>query len=632
MVNLFKTKIGKWLIGIILAGMATTTMATLGASSSSVPFSLVSSFKGYITKSDQTNLSPEYLVAGSQNVIINDNEKVESRAGYELFGVASTTNNPVTSDFVWRHSGATSTLPAEIFLRTYNGTLEFYATSTFETLSTLISTSSPVRFAPVWSSAEQMDVLLFANASSTMFEWSGGQGTFASSTATAIGLNETLGENRFLLYGTRQIRVKDTGGVWRTFTYTTQSGATFSGVTPDPTTFTFATNANVVQAVRNNVNTPASGFLSDTIKVLNNQVWLGSKNSRVVYVSKDTSYTDFAFSSPRTTGEGAKLILDDTTIGFESPDDESMLVFSGNDRVYKVGFEISSSDTGTVELPKIKPLLVSSGQGALSQELIAKIKQAIVWVSNNKELVELGQVQNLPGPQAVAISDPIKPDFTNADFTNGEIEFWRNSIFITAPSDGRMYIFDLSKRFWQPPQIMGMRRLSVFDNLLYGHNQSAPETYKLFTGVNDNGNPIAFKAHFAYQNGGKRDMLKNFDRFFTELYLASNTKVTVSLLQEWKGAKSISSYILNGSDSEFLFTPISDASLGVNPLGTNPLGGLLEAGEDTAKYRRFKPLVPIDAFEWQVRFESEEPDAVFQILSFGANLQLSQNISAKLNK
>ena len=561
-----------------------------------------------------------------------DQEKIESRAGYELFGAASTTATAITSDYVWRNSGATSTLPSEILLRSYENALEFYATSTFETLSTLISTSSPPRFASVWSSTEQMDLLVFVNASSTLFEWSGGQATYASSTATAIGINENIGQNRFYTQGTRQIRVKDSSGIWRVFTYTGGINSTFTGVTPDPTAYTFAANASVVQAVRNTTNTPAPGYTSHFIDVLQNQLFIGSQNSRLVYISQNNSHTNFSKSSPRVPGEGETVTLDDATVGFKSPDNEKMLVFSGRDRVYQLSFETSPGSTADREIVKVKPLLVSSGQGALSQELIGKIKQAVIWVSNNKELVELGQVENLPSPQAVAISDPIKPDFIAASFANGEIEFWRNSVFITAPPDGKLFIFDLSKRFWQPPQIMGIRRLSVFDDVLYGHGQSVPETYKLFSGVSDNGNPIAFKAHFAYQNGNRRDILKNFDRFLTELYLASNTKITVSLLSEWKGSKGVTSYELDGSDGTFLFTPVSDASLGVNILGTNPLGGLLEAGEDTPKYRRFKPTVPVDFFEFQPRFESESDDGAFQILSFGANLQASGNSPTKLNR
>ena len=622
----------KKLVVSFLLGSATLGAATLGAAE--FPYQITSSIKGYVTKTDPTNLPPDYLVAGSQNIVINDQEKVESRAGYEIFGAASTTATAITSDFSWKHSGATSTAPSEILLRTKDNLIQYYATSTFEDLWSGVSTTSPVRFAPVWDSSEQMDTLLSVNASSTLMKWSGGQATVASTTSTTVGINEEIGKSRFFISGTHRFRIKDSGGVWREFSHTGIGGgvSTFTGVTPDPTSFTFGTNASIVQAIEFHANTPQAGFLSDTISVLNNQVWIGSENSRFVFVSKDTSYTDFTFSSPRTTGQGAKLTLDSTTVGFMAPDDNKMLVFSGDDRVYQVSFEISSSDTGTVELPRIKPLLVSSGQGAQSQELIAKIKQAVVWISNNNELVELGQVENLPSPQAIAISDPIKPDFSAADFTNGEIDFWKNSIFITAPADGKMYIFDLSKRFWQPPQILGMRRTSVFNNLLYGHSNSVPETYELFTGVNDNANPIAYRAYFSYRNGVRRDVMKNFDRFFTELYIAGNTTVTVKLLYEWGGSKQIIEYDIVGSDTDFLFTPSASAALGVNPLGTNPLGGQLEVAEDTPKYRRFKPIVPADYFEYQVRFSSDSDDGVFSILAFGENARISNNIPAKINR
>lgn len=622
----------KKLIASFLLGSATLGAATLGASE--FPYQITSSIKGYVTKTDPTNLPTDYLVAGSQNVIINDQEKVESRAGYEIFGAASTTATAVTSDFSWKHSGATSTAPSEILLRTKDNLIQYYATSTFEDLWSGVSTTSPVRFATVWDSSEQMDTLLSVNASSTLMKWSGGQATVASTTSTTVGINEEIGKSRFFISGTHRFRIKDSGGVWREFSHTGIGGgvSTFTGVTPDPTSFTFGTNASIVQAIEFHANTPQAGFLSDTISVLNNQVWIGSENSRFVFVSKDTSYTDFTFSSPRTTGQGAKLTLDSTTVGFMAPDDNKMLVFSGDDRVYQVSFEISSSDTGTVELPRIKPLLVSSGQGAQSQELIAKIKQAVVWISNNNELVELGQVENLPSPQAIAISDPIKPDFSDATFTNGEIEFWENSIFITDPVDGKMFIFDMSKRFWQPPQVLGMRRVSVFGNQLYGHSNSVPETYTLFMGLNDNGNPISFKAHFAYRNGNRRDILKNFDKFFTELYLAGNTTVTVELLYEWQGAKQITEYDLVGSNTAFLFTPNNSAALGVNPLGTNPLGGQLQVAEQSPKYRRFKPIVPADFFEYAPHFESDSDDGAFQIVAFGENLRQSGNIASKLNQ
>lgn len=79
------------------------------------------------------------------------------------------------------------------------------------------------------------------------------------------------------------------------------------------TTFTITAGNIVVQEVRNNLNQPASSNENHWIKVLNNQVFIGSKTSRILYISSNTSFTDYTNSTPRVTGEGAQLILDQKT-------------------------------------------------------------------------------------------------------------------------------------------------------------------------------------------------------------------------------------------------------------------------------------------------------------------------------
>ena len=592
-------------------------------------FLLIDRVKGYRTNDDPTNAEPEYLVAGSQNMLIGSDGKVSTRAGYELFAQVNDANNPPKSEHVWKnHNGD------ERFLKEENGVLKYYDEDSeeFEELLTGLSTTFPIRFTTYWNVTEGIDILAFVNNSAILYEWTGARGTIAgdaSVTAGTITIQETIATEGFFANGTRSIRIKDSGGTWRETVYTAQSGSEFT-VSTDLSAFTFSANAPVIQVVRQNDNTPASGFTNNTIKTLQNQMFVGSESSRRIYVSRNTDNSGaiplFTFSSPRLIGEGALVTMDDITIGMEVDDNNNqMVVFSGKNRVYRAFFEVSPGSTADRENVAVKPLLVSEGQGAVSQELIGKIKQSIVWLSNDKELVELGQVENLPSPQSKSISDTIQPDFTNADFTNGQVKFWRSYLIVTAPPDGKMFIFDVEERLWNPPQVIGVRLLSIYADDLYGHSNAVNETYKLFTGVNDNGNPISFKAHYAYRNGGRRDVLKNFDKYFTEVYLQGNTIVTVSLLYEWKGAKLIQVYNLDGSDSEFLFTPNLSVALGVNPLGTNPLGGQLEAGEDTPKYRRLKPVVPKDFWEYQARFECETDDAVFQILAQGANLRESSS-------
>lgn len=588
--------------------------------------------KGYNSLQDPTNTDEHFLVSGSQNMIINDQERIESRAGYELFGDESDTAFPPKSEFSWENS-----TEGEIMVRETNGVLEFYSevSEEFETLLTGLSTTRPVRFAPCWNGTELIDVLLFVNHSAVLYEWSGGQATYVSSDSSHIVVNETIATSRFF-NGTGSIRVKDNGGTWRVFTVTATSGSTFT-VSEDPTAFTFTANALVIQAVRTTSNKPASGYVADTIKVFQSQVFIGSHTSQRVYVSKNTDYTDFSFSSPRVAGEGALITLDGAMVGMEVPgtketDSESKIIaFCKGDRGYEITFEVSPGSAADREVPRVKPLPLSGGQGAQSQELICKVKKTIVWISNDNELLDLGQVQSESFDDST-VSNEVQPDFDVADFTNGAVKYKAGSIHITAPPDGKMFIYDTNAKFWQPPQVLGMRLMSIYHNLLYGHSNSVSETYELFAGLSDNGNPIAFKAYFAYRNANKRATLKNFNKFFTELYIQANTTVTCNLLFEWRGAKQRVTYDLKGNDSQFLFTPTSDPSLGVQPLGTNPLGGRLEAGEDTPKYRRFKPIVSVDHFEYQVRLEADGEDQAFQILATGSNTKYSLNLPVKITK
>lgn len=609
-------------------------------------FDLLSDIRGYVNKGDVTQTPMMYLVSGSQNMlVVKGNEKdagtkVVSRAGYELYGDANAALTPVKSSTTWKHNQG-----VDHFLREYNGTLELRLTVDetgatvdpyFATLLTGLSTTKPVRFVPVWNATELIDVLLFVNNSSILYEWSGGYGTYASSTSNTLTINETIAESHFLTSGTRQIRVLDSSGNWQTFTYTSQSGSEFTLSVGDPTLYTFNAGAPVVQVVRTNSNTPASGFTNDYIDVLENQVFVGSDTSRRVYVSKATSYTDFTFSSPRVPTEGALLTLDDVTRGFKVGTSgeglEAMHIFSGNDRAYRVEFRLNAGDTADRELLKIKPIINAPNQGAFSQEMIGKTKNFIVFLNNNNELVELGSIESQVVLTNTPISDDIQADFIVATFTNGQIFFDTNSLYVTAPTDSKMWIFDLKHRWWHSPQILPVRRMDNYAGDLYGHSNAVPETYKLFTGTDDNGLPITFNATYAYRAHNRRDALKHITHYFTEMYVTSNAEVTHKVLFEYGGAKGIQTYTYKGDETDHLFTANPLASLGQNSLGTNPLGGYLEEPDDLIKYRRIRPLVPVDYFEYQVSYECETQDAQMQILSHGGNAMLSKNYPVKIKK
>lgn len=606
-------------------------------------FDLITGATSYRTRSDATATDKHSLVSGSQNVLINestdkDGDKVETRRGYELFGASSTDTNKIRKEFVWR------TKAGETIMMRYddNGDLEFYSETTdaWETLLTGLNGSYPVRFTTAHNGTELLRVCLFVNHSSILYEWSGAFGTYASMTAGTVVINEVIATAGFLTTGTRTIRIKDSGGTWRETVYTGQSGSTFTTST-DLTAFTFTANALVVQVVRTTANTPASGYTNDTITTLQNHVYIGSHTSSVVYMSKSTDYTSFTFSSPRLPTEGWQFLMDNFNIGFSTNIGgnglESVVMFAENDWLYRVEFT-EVADSSIRELAKIKPIIVSSGQGALAQELIAKMGNSIVFINKYNELVEVGQFENLSALGQAPLSDPIRPDFVNAVFTGGSIRFLRNNLYITAPSSNKMFILSFRetsqgvKSFWQPPQTLPIGQTSDYNGSLIGHSYAVTESYTLFSGTNDNGQAIEFKAHFAYNNHGAREKLKNFNKYFTELYLSQNAQISHKILYEYLGAKGIQEFTYKGTDTDNLFTPNPSASLGVNALGTSPLGGYINEITNFFKYRRFKPITPVDFYEYQVRYEMETIDAQFQILAHGANAQPSRNASQKITR
>lgn len=606
-------------------------------------FSIITGSVGYRTRSDVTATNPHFLVSGSQNVLINEStdkagDKVETRAGYELFGASSTDTDGIRSEFTFKTKAGNT-----IMLRMdENGDLEYYSaqSSAWETLLTGLNGTYPCRFSTVHNGTELIRELLFVNHSAILYSWTGAIGTVASIAAGTITINENIGTAGFLTTGTRTIRIKDSGGTWRETVYTGQTGSVFT-VSTDLTAFTFSANAIVTQVVRQNANTPASGYTNDTIITLQNHVYIGSHSSSVVYMSKSTNYADFSFSSPRIPTEGWQFTLDDFNVGFKTNIGgnglESIVMFAENDWLYRVEFQETATSV-IVETAKVKPIIVASGQGAKSQELIAKMGNSIVYINKYNELVEVGQFENFSTLGQQPISDPIRPDFTAANFTGGSIRFIRNNLYITAPVSNKMFILSFRETaqgitsFWQPPQTIPVGMLSDYNGVLIGHAYAVTESYALFTGTNDNGQAIQFKAHFAYQNDGAREKLKNFNKYFTEMYMSENAEVTHKLIFEYLGARSIQEYTYLGTDTQNIFDPNPSASLGVNALGTTPLGGYINEISNFKKYRRIKPVTPVDYFEYQVRYEMDTIDARFQIVAHGSNFMLSSSAPSKITR
>jgi len=601
-------------------------------------YDIVSSFKlGYRNREDITNLPPGVLIVGSQNVLTNVAERVQIRQGYTVDGAVSSLAAPVLSSFDWL-----TKINGEVHLRAgsltdagNDGKLQYryedaVGTVTWRDLKTNL-TSVTLNFAKFWNTTESLREVLWVDGSSNIFRWNGATAVIASSTATTITKTGTQSwaDAGFYAAGNKTLVING-----NTYTYTGgESTTTLTGVTGDPTGE--AVGSIVINQVVTTANSSMSGipvsFPNSLISVLNNQIYVSSTLSSALYISKVNSYTDYTSSTPRQTGEGAILILDDNLVGM-LPQENYMYVTAGQDLWYNVSFELQTSTVGvTYEQVNALPLKTGRRQAAISQAFLSHMKNNVIVVTQETTIDTFGRVESsLATPQTTNISDPIKLDIDNYDFTDGSIAYWRFFILVAVPKEGVIRIFNLNTNNWEAPQTIPVSRFYIVDGELYGHSYNTFESYKLFEGYADRvypgfgGYAISAIWAFSYQNYGSRFSYKKATKLYVEGYINANTTLETHLTYELDGCQTDRHFYLEGNNSQFVCIPTSEASLGKKSLGKQKLGGGQTVNDHPGsqqnlppKFRWFPTFTPKDFFECSVGFSVLGVNQRFELLGFG---------------
>lgn len=602
------------------------------SSSNDIP--VVSGFThGYRNREDVTLLAPGTLVVGSFNVLSNVSGRIGLRKGYSLDGASSSVVAPILSSFDWpTHVGPTRHLRAGFLTSAANdGKLQFRFVSstgvvTWYDLMTGL-TSSSFNFCDYWDSTQLQAYLLMVNNTPNIYEWSGGVTTFASATATTItkqGTN-TWVQDGFYNSGTRTIIVN---GVSATYSGG-DSTTTLTGVSVDFSAT--AVGTPVYQAVRTTANSAMTALPTINnalIANLRNQIYIGSLTSNNAYVSKVNNYKDYSFTTPtRVVGEGALLTLDGTSTAF-IPQEDYMTLFAGKDQVYQTKFTLSSDLTK--EDFAVSRLKTTSLQSAQSQALATKIKNDILFLSNEPIINTLGRVDNVVlTPQITDISFPIVNDMNAYDFTNASLFYTKQYAYLAVPAMAIVRVYNMTNPknpYWEAPLLMPISRFSDIDGVLYGHSYQTSESYKLFDGLTDKGNPYDAAAVFAFENSGIRSKTKSCSRFWVEGYISPSTTLNAGLQYNQDGCATITSYPVIGTDDTVVCSPMDDNALGKFALGKNPLGGNGTAQSASALPPRFnviKSFPRTSYFNVQPSFSSSGINQQWELLGYGTNATLT---------
>ncbi len=468
----------------------------------------------------------------------------------------------------------------------------------------------------------------------------GGTGSGATINITSVGTGQiTISGTDSVIdsgfYATTNLNIVING---TTYAYLSAVGNSFVGITPSAVGE--VAGSVIHQAVVTTPNSSMTGitatFKNGLIAVMNNQVFIGSLTSSVMWLSKVNSYTDYSTSSTRQVGEGGSLILDQNLVAFNiqgAQDQPTMYVSAGTDFWYKITFTDLVSVVGpSGQTLGAVPIKTGKRQGAQSQAFVSNMKNNTISVSFEPTVDMIGVEEDfLTQVHTVNISDSIKLDLDGYDMTGGCIFYFQYYIYVAVPAEGLVLPYNLSTEAWEPPQELPISRFYIVDGELYGHSYSTFESYKLFTGYADRvypgftGFPIQANWVFSYQNYGDRASLKSATQLYVEGYINQNTVLGAQITYEIDGCATVKDFEIDGSNRKIVCIPSELGSLGKESLGKSKLGG---AGSISLyglppKFRVINTFTNTDFFECSISFSVLGTDNRAEILAFGLSVSKS---------
>lgn len=620
---------------------------------------VTSSFETYNTKLDKYNAPQSYLVAPSQNVLINDQEKAGSRAGmaYQAKTGPGESGSRVEASFDWINS--TGTGPAgviqmradlsELLLRVFVASTQ-YPAGNYETLmgDTTPLTSVELEFDSYWDATNQIDQAIWVDGSTTAYTWSGGVATLLSIDATGTKVTcqgaLTYDQQRFLLTG-GALRIKDDNGTWHRADIASGQASTQITLSESLSAFPFSGGNLIVQEVVSNANFISSTNKMSFLRVVNNQAWIGCYDLNEWFISNDTAIGTFSFSTPRLPGEGAQVNTDGpgSAVGQLRGD---VILHTGNGLIYKSVFNQITVGTTLCETLEIDPIKTTGRQAAQRQSLLEDMGNGLVWIGQDNVMYEFLDDTLAYNPKLAPVSDPVKPTFDGLDFGAksgnwGHVKMFKNRIHISVPSAGIFFIYEyrLTEKlqqqwFWQPPQVASIKRFSIGGDTLYGHSAGESATYQMFTGLRDLGNPINMILALGRWNGDARDALKDVSKFFNEGGASENTNIAVTYELELDGGISKNYYktIQPLKQPKTVYLNEEDPSLGNIALGDASISGDVDLNLQIPRFRLKHPINrTANMFDYGVQFQTNQLDANWYIMAHGSDATLSTTKTAQID-
>lgn len=591
---------------------------------------MITAFGGYNSSLDKTKIAPNFFVQGSLNMYKKVSGNVSVRQGQKRYGAVDSTLSAISSEFVWNTSwGAT------FILFISDTKLKVMVDQVVYTLQSGLTKTRYV-FDKWWDNTLKKDDCLFVNGTSNMYKWGGGFAKVSSTTINTIVLDRTV--VAAVLPASGSVVVNGT-----TYTYSGSAGSTLTGVAGDPTGE--ANGSGVLEAVTTTANTPASGFNNDFIKVINNQVYVGSYTSRLCYISKNTDYTNYVVPAPRVAGDPELLTLDSTLKGITVRQGNAFIGY-GTGEWAEITFQDITVGAVLTQQTKVDVKPVAKNAAPYAHEFIANSGDNIVYLSQDQQLRTLGDFNALFVTGYPSLSLAVNTELSRENFTGGSVKCIGEFTYITAPISGKTYLYQVrqtvdeqgqvvNERLWHAPFVWNITRIDDIGGTTYGFSNANPQIYQLWDtnqwyddSPSQEQLPYTCVLAMAYRSASRADLVQ-FDKNFTEGYITAGTPLNFQVNYDYLGATNQIQGVINSVNQPVYTFGVALASMGDTSLGDNPLGDEVNEDANTnptdlLKFRCINSLNQTNCFEFQVIFSSDTVNSQWEILATGVNLHLAE--------
>jgi len=504
----------------------------------------------------------------------------------------------------------------------------------------------------------------------------GGSGYSAGSNLTTSGgsgTNLTISVNTVITTGNeKKIIINGTE-----YSYTGgENSTTLTGVTGDASSL--AVDSIIIQSVMVRDNVPINNFKADFCKTINNQLWVGSYSSRVVYVSADITisgtlgFLNFVNTGGLVVGDPDAVIMDSVGKGIGEKDGK-VILFAGDSEMYVVtpndALTLAQSGATSITtsggsatrsiIQKIEKKRLPVLTSCLAHEFIDNLGEYFIWLDQKNRLRALGSFANIDSLKPVSLSITVQNELSEDDFTGGHLRVISDNdgetVYITAPNNARDWMYQvresidengsvISERLWQPPQIRGVSRFAVINGVIYGHSNINPQIYQIWdTGIYSDDHtsgefiPYSARAFFAYNSHGERTKLKTFEGIYVEGYMNEGNELNARVYYDYQGGEDTRDLIVSSnSEPASSWLGVYPPSLGDSSLGDNPLGnGIIPEGGNQDLVPKFRAILDVDqvnCFEYAIEFYSSEVDSRWEIIGFGTNVKIASQHATHIRK